>query len=199
MPILYTFSKVNTALNRPAVVPDAIEEVDVGSSELLAPHGVDEEVEAVLQPVDAEEGQVEVRVLGVGIDNVADGDGAHAEEVAERDQQEGPGHPHLPVLYLALHLHINTEMHKYSRSQFNVHETLVCLESSPVLFEKPGRMFDITPYEEVAYNNDDTWNGKCNSIVEPVGINFISIDLLNEVTLPTSAIVAKVTNNLKDI
>ena len=55
---------------------------------LAADAGIDEEVEAVLHPVDAEEHEAQRGLVDLRVDNVDDGDGCDADQVAGGDDEE---------------------------------------------------------------------------------------------------------------
>ncbi len=57
-------------------------------------------------------------------------------------------------------------------------------------------MPDISPYCQVGQDNDDAGYEETNTEVEQVGINYVSIGLVNQATFSTSAIISKVTHNL---
>ena len=60
---------------------------------------VDDKVYAVLQPVDAEQDEVGIRIRVVWVHDVGDGDRSHEEEIAEADQEKGPGQAKISALY----------------------------------------------------------------------------------------------------
>ena len=66
--------------------------------EVFAPVRVDEEVDAVLQPVDAVERQSEMGVFGLVVCHVEDSDGSDKGEVGEADGEQGPGEAEVAVV-----------------------------------------------------------------------------------------------------
>ena len=68
------------------------------SPEVLAAASVDEEVHAVLQPIDAEEDEVQPREVRLVVHHVEDRDGSHKDEVAEADDKEDGGQTVLALL-----------------------------------------------------------------------------------------------------
>ena len=81
-------------------LPGAADEVGVGFAVVLAAEGVDDEVEAVLEPVEAEEGQVQLWVLGLVVEDVHEGDGHDEDDVAEANQEDCVSHAELAGLNL---------------------------------------------------------------------------------------------------
>ncbi len=59
-------------------------------------------------------------------------------------------------------------------------------------------VFDVPPDDHIAHQNDKAGNGKSNTVVKDMRADTVQV-WLDEVTLPTPAVVPKCTNSLKKI
>ena len=69
--------------------------------ELTAYTSIDEEVEAVLQPIDTEEYEMQLGILGLVVHNVDNGNGSNKYEIAEADDNNNKSETQLSVLKTA--------------------------------------------------------------------------------------------------